>query len=315
MRTAGCATSPRSTACGAWPSSGSSPSTRPGHRRLPRRRPLLRAVGLPDHVAAAAPSTGTTGTIDLGALLGPPGPAPAARACSCWSSACRAATPGARRAPADLRRIRRRRRWRRSFYVANWHAIVGGDELLGPVRGAVAARAHLEPGDRGAVLPGLAARVATVVLGGRRRRAPPTDGARPLLVVALVGAVASCGADDRGLSARGEPRPALPRHRHPRARRPARARRCACVAPARPATRSAPGAAPAARGRRVARRRRGSRVAWVAPRRRRRPGSTGAACSCGRRWPPPVIAAVTHRGDGRLAGRCSLAPLRRPSGS
>ena len=49
-------------------------------------------------------------------------------------------------------------------YVANWRAIFARQRLLGRVRGALAARAHVEPRDRRAVLPGVAARRSLALL-------------------------------------------------------------------------------------------------------------------------------------------------------
>ncbi len=69
-------------------------------------------------------------------------------------------------------------------YVANWHLIATGGDYWSDVRRAVAARAPLEPGGGGAVLPPLAARG-----GGRAGALPPragADGRRGLLAVAGV---------------------------------------------------------------------------------------------------------------------------------
>ena len=124
-------------------------------RRLPRRRPLLRPVGIPDHVA---PAHGVTGerSHPVGRILGSPGPAPAP-----------GARPAARRRGGLLPRPRRaagagpdpgRRvrddRLRRQLAVDRLR-----ERLLRTVPAAVAARAHLEPRDRGAVLSRVAARV------------------------------------------------------------------------------------------------------------------------------------------------------------
>ena len=65
------------------------------------------------------------------------------------------------------------------FYVANWHFIVGGVELLRPVGPALTAVPHVVAGDRGAVLH----RVAT---GGTRP--PPPRSATAAVPPAVAGA-------------------------------------------------------------------------------------------------------------------------------
>jgi hypothetical protein len=59
-------------------------------------------------------------------------------------------------------------------YVANWHAMTQDHRLLGPVRPAVPARPHVEPGDRGAVLPAVAAHRPRSAGAG-----PPAGGEQP----------------------------------------------------------------------------------------------------------------------------------------
>ncbi len=89
--------------------------------RLPRRRPVLLAVRLPDHHAAAGGAHHHAR--DRGRdVLDPPGPPVAARRCSaCWSvSAC---TPWFFADPVELGRLRGDA-LATLFYVANWHSIV-----------------------------------------------------------------------------------------------------------------------------------------------------------------------------------------------
>ncbi len=96
-----------------------------------------------------------TGRIDLRAPSGAAGLGGCSRRCSpCWSVVGIAAhsqvLPVARQQlrGAGLATL---------AYVANWYAIVSGNGYWDRVLAAVVARAHLEPGDRGAVLRGVAA--------------------------------------------------------------------------------------------------------------------------------------------------------------
>ena len=137
------------------------------HGRLPRRRPLLRPLRVPDHARCSSPSGASTGTIASGAF---------------WARRAR------RLLPALLARAGRRRRSTRVVFADPTRArtasaatrsprsstsptgasIVSRPGLLGPVPRAVAARAHVEPRHRGAVLPRLAAAARRRCCGWRR---------------------------------------------------------------------------------------------------------------------------------------------------
>ena len=129
------------------------PRPRVGDGRLPRRRHVLRPVGVPHHLAAAQrvrPRQG--GVVHL--VLGPPRPPPA---------------PGALRRADRGRRLRRVHRRlvdaRRPAQRHVRHALLRRElalHRLGPVvlrtlQRSVAAAARVVAGDRGAVLPGVAA--------------------------------------------------------------------------------------------------------------------------------------------------------------
>ena len=157
---------------------------RGGHARhgwVPRRRRLLLPVGLPHHVAAAR--RGAPHRHDPARrLLGATREAAPARAVP-GAVLRRPVRPGSRRPPGAYPGLRLDS-LATLLYVANWHFILRGLELLPGGARAVAAHAHLVARDRGAVLPGLAARGAR--RSSKLRRSPAT-----VLVVAALGAIAS----------------------------------------------------------------------------------------------------------------------------
>ena len=237
-----------------------------GAWRLPRRRRLLRPQRLPHHDPAAR-RVAATGRIDL-RRSGPAGRAGCSRrSCSCSSRVAVYARRGRRSRRA--RPAAPRRRSSTLGYVANWTSLLA-PVVLRAVRRAVAAAAHVVARDRGAVLPGVAARRARACcasrrgsLGARSRcraRSPP----------------ASAVLDGGAVRAGRDPSRVLLRHRHARAvaadRRAARGR--SSPRPTRHHLRSA--------ARRAARLRRSSRPSCARvhlddDRRERRPGSTAAA--------------------------------------
>ena len=93
---------------------------RPPDRRLPRRRPLLRALRLPDHVAAAR-RVDATGRRRARRRSGPAGPGACCRRSACSSSASRS-TPWLFAKPDELAAIRGDA-FATIGYVANWRAI------------------------------------------------------------------------------------------------------------------------------------------------------------------------------------------------
>ncbi|CAA9257268.1 MAG: hypothetical protein AVDCRST_MAG20-2487, partial [uncultured Acidimicrobiales bacterium] len=142
---------------------------RPPRWWLPRRRPLLRAVRLPHHVAA--PPRGRQQRPDHPLeLLGAPG---------ATAAAGHGGGPGGGRRVRPLRgrHVRARPDPGRRHRDHRLRRQLAGDlrrpGLLGPLRRPVAAPAHVERGHRGAVLPAVAA---------RHRRAAPLAGSRPAAV-------------------------------------------------------------------------------------------------------------------------------------
>ena len=274
---------------------------RPPDRRLPRRRPLLRPLRLPDHLAAAR-RVATHRRDRARRLLGPPRPPPPPRARAWCSSASRstascfarpdrarpasAATPSPPRLRRQLARHLRRTRATASIFSR-----------------PLAARPHVEPRDRGAVLRGLAARLRRPrSRGGTTHRPRPCSSPPSVLGAALDRRSWSCsttrptlnrayyGTDTRAVRA-------LRRHRRRRRRRSSGA----TPTPARSASRSRSSAS--------------SRVVvlavmWATARRHSPTASTAAASSSpaspprSSSPPPPTPDADPS------AGRSSFRPLR-----
>ena len=136
--------------------------------RLLRRRRLLRALGLPHHVAAGE-GVERDGDDPAAPLLGRPGPPPAAGALPHGRRGGRrhgrlAQDPG----HPEHRRRRRLDRLLRLELVLDPHR----RHVLQPLGAALAVPAHLVAGDRGAVLLGVAARRAGRAAAGIRSAAP-----------------------------------------------------------------------------------------------------------------------------------------------
>ena len=131
------------------------------------------------------------------------------------------------------------------FYVANWHFIVGGSNYFAAAGPAVPAVPHVVAGDRGAVLPRVAARSCSVLLHlGRRLR--PRRQLWPVLAAAVVGALASA-ADMRWSYLHGHRSPGCTRGPTPAARTSWSARRWPSAWPCGPSDRRpvpAPGPRP-----------------------------------------------------------------------
>ncbi len=185
-------------------------------RRVPRRRRVLRAVRLPDHLTAAG-RTAPDRPDQTGHVLGAPGPPPAAgpgaradhrRGGVPAATCCRRSSCGLLRGDALAALV----------YVANWRMIYRGRRLLRADLGPVAAAAHLVARHRGAVLPALAAgrggRGCSPSAGRRAGRRSGRRAARLLLrAVSLLGALASAVACAAAVPDR-QRQPRLLRHRH-----------------------------------------------------------------------------------------------------
>ncbi len=212
---------PTTAVTGAAPPRPQRPAGRGGHRRrgvppparmgagwVPRGRPLLRPLRLPDHHAPAR-GVGRTGRINLAAF---------------WGRRARRLLPAlflvvaALGALPHLQRALRRPRCQRAdrppglrgdaiatlLYVNNWHLIYAHQSYFAQFSTPSPLAAHLVAGDRGAVLPGLAPRAAAAVplrparLARRRRRRSPSRSAC-VLVALLHGASCSTpGSTRRG---------------------------------------------------------------------------------------------------------------------
>ena len=184
-----------------------------GARRLPRRRPVLRPLGLPDH-DAAHPRVAAVGSDRARRVLGPPGPPPpprAAASCSCSSrsSPCTRSTRGS--APASAT----------TASPASSTSRTGGSSR--PSR----ATSSCSPRRRRCATCGRSRSRSSSTSCGRSWRsrccAPARGSLRLLGAVCVVGIAASIAVDGIPVRRR-RPVARVLRHRRPRAHDPHRAR-------------------------------------------------------------------------------------------
>ncbi len=124
----------RSTGCAAPRSRPFCSSRRPLDGRVPRRRPLLRPVGVPDHSLLA----GRGGPLGTSTWLGS-GPAWARRLLPALALLLGAESRCTRRSSRSRTSCRTSGAdgLATTFYFANWHDVFSRPELLGPVRATV----------------------------------------------------------------------------------------------------------------------------------------------------------------------------------